>query len=57
MAEDDLVYLLRRAAEERAKALESRQGKARAIHSSLAQAYGDRARCQAQPEGDDQDND
>ncbi len=59
MAEDDLVYLVRRAAEERARALKSRHAKARAIHTLMADAYDNRAGGRGRPEksghGDDRE--
>ncbi len=56
MAEDDLVYLVRRAADARALALKSRHAKLRAVHSMLAKTYDDRVSgrgCPAAPGQDD----
>ena len=44
MAKDDLVYLLRRAAEERKMASEAVNGEARAAHIGLADAYEEKVR-------------
>ena len=39
MADDDLVYLVRRATEERARASNSRHVSVRVAHTQLAEAY------------------
>ncbi|WP_176472952.1 hypothetical protein [Sphingomonas lenta] len=44
MADDDLIYLLRRAAEERGRAVLPGPVRARAVHEALADAYDRRAR-------------
>ena len=48
MADDDLVYLLKRAAEQRAKAAESRFAAVKAIHEDLALGYCQVARARDQ---------
>ncbi len=47
MADDDLVYLLRRAAEEKVRAAESIHDRARLAHQGLAQAYEAKLRGEA----------
>lgn len=44
MSDDDLVYLLRRAAEERRLATDAATDEARAAHRGLADAYDERVR-------------
>jgi hypothetical protein len=39
MSDDNLVYLLRRAAEERARATNSKHDSVRIAHTNLAEAY------------------
>lgn len=47
MSDDDLVYLLRRAAEEHDRATTAKALQARAVHEALAEAYDRRARKRA----------
>jgi hypothetical protein len=47
MADDDLIYLLRRAADERARAEKAVDPAARAAHDGLAQRYDQRIREQS----------
>ncbi|HSI19743.1 MAG TPA: hypothetical protein VK980_18395 [Sphingomonas sp.] len=47
MADDDLIYLLRRAADERARAEKAIDPAARAAHDGLAQRYDQRIREQS----------